>query len=670
MKKKLMSILLCGVMAASVIAGCGKKEEPAATNVEPDTTVVEEPAQTTEPAAEASEIPQDYKYYFSFDSAESGLSLAVQDTAATPIVQTVEGEPTYVTGVKGNALYLDGTKGAKLDVNGVGDEYTVSFWVFPSRNAQYMPTVQYGPDMHGDATGGQHYVNFTWAAWDPNSETLEYPCVWAYDQNDEAKWPNWYPGNDDTMVKKWTNVTMTVDPSEVTSDGSLIRAHLYINGEEFVADSEDRDVKVVFNTMQASDNFDFLLGINYWDAIFKGAFDELYIYDYVLDAAQVKALYEAGDPNAKFDEPSHEVVVEENPDAIETIGTTDLSMPFWSDFSSAIELPEGQPKVIKLKNYSSGAANYHNYVMAFTNQPHDEGVDPNTVDGNTEWGVLRADAWGWNADGDSATLTDVFSFKYDIGNWGTWLQQVMTDADVTLTAVRNGDTVNVVADNVDYNGTSNVVEFTMKTKMTADDDCYLTILGECCYIEILSVEDAIVITPDANAIDTVGNVDLTNGWWSDWSKPVELANGATKTVKLKNYSDGLNNWDNYVLMFTNEETEAHQNPNFDGGVGSENHVEYAALRADAYGWDDATFEYETSWGDDWASWLDAMKAADVTLTISRTDNVIVVDAKIVDRNGNEYTNKSTITSNVMTADDPCYFLITCEECYIDILSIE
>ncbi len=670
MKKKLMSILLCGVMAASVIAGCGKKEEPADTNVEPDTTVVEEPAQTTEPAAEASEIPQDYKYYFSFDSAESGLSLAVQDSAATPIVQTVEGEATYVTGVKGNALYLDGTKGAKLDVNGVGDKYTVSFWVFPSRNAQYMPTLQYGPDMHGDATGGQHYVNFTWASWDPNSDTLEYPCVWAYDQNDEAKWPNWYPGNDDTMVKKWTNVTMTVDPSEVTSDGSLIRAHLYINGEEFVADSEDRDVKVVFNTMQASDNFDFLLGINYWDAIFKGAFDELYVYDYVLDAAQVKALYEAGDPTAKFDEPSHEVVVEENPDAIETIGTTDLSMPFWSDFSSAIELPEGQPKVIKLKNYSSGAANYHNYIMAFTNQAHDEGVDPNTVDGNTEWGVLRADAWGWNADGDSAALTDVFSFKYDIGNWGTWLQQVMTDADVTLTAVRNGDTVNVVADNVDYNGTSNVIEFTMKTKMTADDDCYLTILGEGCYIEILSVEDAIVINPDANAIDTIGNVDLTNGWWSDWSKPVELVNGATKTVKLKNYSDGVSNWDNYVLMFTNEETEAHQNPNFDGGVGSENHVEYAALRADAFGWDDAAFEYETSWGDDWASWLDAMKAADVTLTISRTDNVIVVDAKIVDRNGNEYTNKSTITSNVMTADDPCYFLITCEECYIDILSIE
>ena len=53
-----------------------------------------------------------------------------------------------------------------------------------------------------------------------------------------------------------------------------------------------------------------------------------------------------------------------------------------------------------------------------------------------------------------------------------------------------------------------------------------------------------------------------------------------------------------------------QNPNPDEGVGSADHVEYAAVRADAFGWDadidggDVT--YETSWGDDWATWLDLM----------------------------------------------------------------
>ena len=665
MKKKLLSVLLCTAMAATMLAGCTKKE--AEVQPEPATSVEETKEENN--TVEAGAIPQDYKYYFSFDEPNAGVKLAAQDTAATPIVQVVEGEPTYVTGVKGNALYVDGTKGVKLDVNGVGDKYTVSFWVNPSRSAQYMPTLQYGPDMHGDATGGQHYVNFTWATWNPNSDVLEYPSVWAYDQNDEAKWPYWYPANEDGMVKKWTNITMTVDPSEVTSDGSLIRAHLYINGEEVVAESEDREVKVVFNTMQASDNFDFLLGVNYWDAIFKGAFDEVYVYDYVLDASQVKALYAAGDASAKYEEPSHEVVVKEDPNALEKIGTMELNMPFWSDFSSAIELPDGVAKVVKLNNYSSGAANWNNYVLAFTNKPHDAGVDPNTVEGNKEFAVVRADAWGWNSEGDSSALTDVFQFNYDIGNWGTWLQQVMTDADVTLVLKREGNVINITADNVDYNGTSNVITATVKTDLTAEDDLYMTITGECCYIELLSVEDAIVVTPVEGAVDKVGSTDFTNGWWTDFSAPVELKNGDTKTVKLKNWSDGVNNWDNYVLVFTNEETEAHKNPNADG-AGSENHVEYAVLRADAYGWDDCTFEYETSWGDDWATWLNAMKAADVTLKITRNDNVIVVDAVIVDRAGNELTNKSTITSNVLTAADPCYFLVTCEECYIDILSVE
>ena len=51
MKKKLISLLLCTAMAASMVIGCGSKEEPA----------TEEPAATEEeaeaPAAEAGELP-------------------------------------------------------------------------------------------------------------------------------------------------------------------------------------------------------------------------------------------------------------------------------------------------------------------------------------------------------------------------------------------------------------------------------------------------------------------------------------------------------------------------------------------------------------------------------------------------------------------------------------
>ena len=49
MKKKLLSVLLCAAMVATMAAGCGSKEEPASTPA-PETK-----EETTEPAADAEE---------------------------------------------------------------------------------------------------------------------------------------------------------------------------------------------------------------------------------------------------------------------------------------------------------------------------------------------------------------------------------------------------------------------------------------------------------------------------------------------------------------------------------------------------------------------------------------------------------------------------------------
>ncbi len=680
MKKKVLSVMMGVFMTSSLLAGCGSSEGDTAGQADSSTqevstqeTAKEESKeqQATEGTA-ATEIPDDYKYYFSFDEEDERVHAAIQDTAATPIVQTTDDAVNYVNGVSGNALYVDGSKGAKLDVNGVGDTYSVSFWVYSERSANYMPTLQYGPDIHGDATGGQHYVNFTWADWNPDGSA--FPCVWAYDQLDDAKWPNWYPDEANTHVGEWNNITLTVDPSELSEDGTLIVAHLYFNGEELVGYDSDGNVRptyVVSGTMAESDNFDFLLGINYWDAIMKGAFDEIYVYDYVLDAGQIKALYEAGDATSTYDAPTHEVTLKVDESAIDSVGATDFSNAWWSDWSEFTELKDGETKVVKLKNWSDGVNNYDNYTVLFTNEKTPAHEDPNESGSadHKEYACVRADAFGWTPDGD----IDSALFNYSWGNWGTWLQQVMTEADVELTISRSGSELTVNAVQTDYLGSANTCQVTFPADITADDDCFFAITGEACYIDILSIEDAISVVADPDAIDSVGSTDLTNAWWTDWSTPIEIADGTTTTVNFKNYSDGVNNWDNYVMVFTNEETEAHQNPNPDEGVGSADHVEYAAIRADAYGWDvdidggDVT--YETSWGDDWATWLDAMKDADVTLTITRDGTSMVVDAVIVDRNGNKFTSKTSWTTTC-AAGDPMYMLLTCEECYIDIMSVE
>ena len=142
MKKKIVSVLLSAAMVATLVAGCGKTEETPNTetttekNSEVTETVADVPADkpADEPAADdvvAEEIPTPV-YYYSFDAADDNdsIKVAYQDTNATPIVQTNDDAKTYIPGVKGDAIYTNGVKGYKLtDVNGVGDTYTVSFWI-------------------------------------------------------------------------------------------------------------------------------------------------------------------------------------------------------------------------------------------------------------------------------------------------------------------------------------------------------------------------------------------------------------------------------------------------------------------------------------------------------------------------------------------------------------
>ncbi|MBE5832331.1 MAG: LamG domain-containing protein [Butyrivibrio sp.] len=670
--KKLLSLLLSSAMAVGILAGCGSETNQTAETAPDTAQSTEQTEAASAEAVTASEIPQDYKYYFSMDGGEEGVKTAVRDTNATPMIQTTDDEVIYIPGVKGNAAYTDGNKGLKLDINGVGDAYTVSFWVYAARNAQYMPTLQYGPDMHGDATGGQHYVNFTWANWNPASEDLSYPSLWAYDQNaDGSPWPNWYTDEVNAHTREWVNVTMTVDPANVSADGTMLVADLYLNGEKLVgtdADGNERPVNIVKGSMEASDNFDFLLGINYWDSIMKGAFDEVYVYDYALDASQVKALYEAGDTTVAYEEPAHEFTVYADETAIDSIGSTDLSLEADSDWSEGFELANGANKVVTLRNFSDAADSADNFAIGFVDAANEAHKDPMAT-ATKQYAIVRADAYAETPDANSTDNADKFETYYSWGNWNTWLQQVMRETDVTLNISRADNIITVDAVMVDYNGTENQMTMKVTADITAEDPCYFYITGQKCYIDILSVEDPFSIEPAANAIETIGDISLTNAWWTDWTEAYEIKDGETKAVRFNNYSDGINNWDNYVVMFTNEYTPAHENPNSDGS-GSADHVEYAAVRADAYGWDDTfTQTYETSWGDDWTTWLKSMRNATVNMLITRDGGNIIMDATIVDSNGVSYTNKTTLESS-LTATDPIYFLITCEECYIELLSVE
>ncbi len=669
MKKKILTFLLCTAMTATMLSACGNNDQGASGSSEPtqesspESVPESTPETTPEPSeqepVQSEELPE-AKYYYSFDQADGAAGITTTRKGTGEVIEPAGKEVVFIPGVKGEAAYIDGTYGLRLDdVNGVGDTYSLSFWMYANRNANYMPTTQFGPDVHGDVTGGQHYLNITWADWSGSSE---FPCIWSYDQNAEGSpWPQWYPETADTHLNQWINITLVVDPSKKSEDGQFINPDLYVNGE---CVSDAKPVNIISGTMTPSDNFDFLLGVNYWDAMLKGAFDELYIFDTVLSAGQVKTLYEAGDPTVAYNPPERvvEVTVDEN--ALETIGNTDLNAGWWSDWTSAYEIPNGVTRVFKLNNFSSGLELFHNYVMVFTNEASEAHKDPNTAsDSHKEWAAVRADAFGWTPDGD----IDAGAFTWTWGNWESWKSVSMVDADVTIEVKREDNILNITAHNVDYNNLDNMMTAKVETAMTADDPCYMLFTCEGSYVELMSVEDGVDIKADPDAKETLGTTTFGLGWWSEFTNGVELKEGESKTVKLKNYSSGVENWHNYVIVFANTQTTSDKVPSADNYEG---YAEYAVVRADAYGWGDASYAgtFENGW-DDWNAWKDAMRDVDVTLVLTRNGSEIVIDTTFVDRKGNEMTGKATITST-LTADAPCYFFFTGEQAFIELMSVE
>ena len=90
--------------------------------------------------------------------------------------------------------------------------------------------------------------------------------------------------------------------------------------------------------------FESLFGINYWDTIYKGYVDDLYFFDTVLTADQVKALYALGDPTVESPKggpnaTEADAAPEATPAPVEVViegtqvGATDFSSGFWGEFS-------------------------------------------------------------------------------------------------------------------------------------------------------------------------------------------------------------------------------------------------------------------------------------------------------------------------------------------------
>lgn len=294
-----------------------------------------------------------------------------------------------------------------------------------------------------------------------------------------------------------------------------------------------------------------------------------------------------------------------------SIGATDNSTGFWGAHSENIKVAAGETFVSTFTNYSNGANNWNNFVVVLC-----------SADGATEYAVVRADNYGWG--NGYAACTPVCD---NGGDWASWLS-AMDGAKVTTYITNNGDgTADIKAVMIGNDGRTFTQEY--KGINTVDpNNCYFNFTVDGSHIEFDNV---------------IGADDNSTAFWGAHSANIKVEAGKTYATRFINYSNGANNWNNFVAVLCSA----------DGAT------EYAVVRADNYGWGDgyAACTPVCNNGGDWASWLSAMDGAKVTAHITnKGDGTANWKFDIVGNDGITYTQEYNGINTVNP--DNCYFNFT------------
>ena len=262
-----------------------------------------------------------------------------------------------------------------------------------------------------------------------------------------------------------------------------------------------------------------------------------------------------------------------------SIGATDNSTGFWGAHSENIKVAAGETFVSTFTNYSNGANNWNNFVIVLC-----------SADGSKEYAVVRADNYGWG-DGYAACTPTCDNG----GDWASWLS-AMDGAKVTTYITNNGDgTADIKAVMVGNDGRTFTQNYT-GINTVDPNNCYFNFTVDGSHLEYDTV---------------IGAEDNSTGWWGAHSQDITVPKGKTYTTRFKNFTNGANNWNNFVVVLTRADNS-----------------EYAVVRSDNYGWGDSYAACTPSGGQtDWAGWLAAMD--DATVTVSVTNNGSSADVKCV-----------------------------------------
>lgn len=150
-----------------------------------------------------------------------------------------------------------------------------------------------------------------------------------------------------------------------------------------------------------------------------------------------------------------ESTVSEVTNSTAIVGAEDNSTAFWGAFSDDFNVPSGETKSITFTNYSSLAGNWNNYVVVLRK-----------TDTTVEYGVVRADNYGWGAGYDGNTNLRLSGGQPD---WAAWLA-TMNGAEVTVYVTNCGNgTADVQAIMNGTDGTTSIQYYLGITTIDPED---------------------------------------------------------------------------------------------------------------------------------------------------------------------------------------------------------
>ena len=157
--------------------------------------------------------------------------------------------------------------------------------------------------------------------------------------------------------------------------------------------------------------------------------------------------------------------------------------------------------------------------------------------------------------------------------------------------------------------------------------------GRTATVEVNVAESAVkAVTPTPVSL---GAEDCSTAWWTEFTENMKIPAGETFEFNFTNYSSGVNNWNNYVVILRKADL-----------------AEYAVVRSDNYGWGNG-YAACTPIGTqgDWATWLATMNSAKVKMFVTNCNNGTADIQAIVTGTDGSVTTQSYLGINTIDPSD-------------------